>query len=408
MSKVLLIIGLVWPEPKSSAAGTRMLQLIDLFKKQDFDVVFASAAQESDFSFDLKSIGVATQKIKLNSSSFDEFITELKPEIVLFDRYIIEEQFGWRVHENCPNAIRILDTEDLHCLRLGRQNAAKKNMPFEISDLLNSDIAKREIASIYRCDLTLMVSEFEMEVLNSIFKIDKSLLHYLPIFYANINAEELPSFQERKDFVFIGNFLHEPNFDAVKQLKEKIWVKISKQLPGAKMYIYGAYPSQKVLQLHNENDKFYVHGRAENADIVIKNAKVLLAPLRFGAGLKGKLLEAMIVGTPTITTNIGCEGISNNDYWNGFITDDFDDFIVKSIELYNNENLWINLQKNGFEIINNKFKMEFFEQLFSEKLNKILSNIDTHRSQNFFGNLLIYHSNLSTKYMSKWIEEKNK
>ena len=408
MSKILLIIGLVWPEPKSSAAGTRMLQLIDLFKKQDFDVVFASAAQESDFSFDLKSIGVATQKIKLNSSSFDEFITELKPEIVLFDRYIIEEQFGWRVHENCPNAIRILDTEDLHCLRLGRQNAVKKNMPFEISNLLNSDIAKREIASIYRCDLTLMVSEFEMEVLNSIFKIDKSLLHYLPIFYANINAEEIPNFQERKDFIFIGNFLHEPNFDAVKQLKEKIWVKISKQLPGAKMYIYGAYPSQKVLQLHNENDKFYVHGRAENADIVIKNAKVLLAPLRFGAGLKGKLLEAMIVGTPTITTNIGCEGISNNDYWNGFITDDFDDFVVKSIELYNNENLWINLQKNGFEIINNKFKMEFFEQLFSEKLNKILSNIDTHRSQNFFGNLLIYHSNLSTKYMSKWIEEKNK
>ncbi|WP_309608949.1 glycosyltransferase family 4 protein [Flavobacterium sp.] len=408
MSKILLIIGLVWPEPKSSAAGTRMLQLIDLFKKQDFDVVFASAAQESDFSFDLKSIGVATQKIKLNSSSFDEFITELKPEIVLFDRYIIEEQFGWRVHENCPNAIRILDTEDLHCLRLGRQNAVKKNMPFEISNLLNSDIAKREIASIYRCDLTLMVSEFEMEVLNSIFKIDKSLLHYLPIFYANINAEEIPNFQERKDFVFIGNFLHEPNFDAVKQIKEKIWSKISKQLPEASIYIYGAYPSQKVLQLHNEKEKFYVHGRAENADIVIKNAKVLLAPLRFGAGLKGKLLEAMIVGTPTITTNIGCEGISNNNYWNGFITDDFDDFVVKSIELYNNENLWINLQKNGFEIINNKFKMEFFEQLFSKKLNQIKSNIVTHRSQNFFGNLLIYHSNLSTKYMSKWIEEKNK
>ena len=226
LSKVLLIIGLVWPEPKSSAAGTRMLQLIGLFKKQDFDIFFASAAQESDFSFDLKSIGVATQKIKLNSSSFDEFITELKPEIVLFDRYIIEEQFGWRVHENCPNAIRILDTEDLHCLRLGRQNAAKKNMPFEISDLLNSDIAKREIASIYRCDLTLMVSEFEMEVLNLVFKIDIGLLHYLPMFYTNLNTEALPNFHERKDFVFVGNFLHEPNFDAVKQIKEKIWTKI--------------------------------------------------------------------------------------------------------------------------------------------------------------------------------------
>ena len=406
--RVLLIIGLVWPEPTSSAAGTRMLQLIDLFQKQNFNIIFASAAQESEFSFDLKSIGIATQKIKLNCASFDLFITELKPETVLFDRYIIEEQFGWRVYENCPDSIRILDTEDLHCLRLERQNAVKKNICFELSDLLNSDIAKREIASIYRCDLTLMISEFEMEVLNSVFKIDIDLLHYLPMFYSNLKTEELPNFQERKDFVFIGNFLHDPNFDAVKQIKEKIWTKISKQLPEAKMHIYGAYPSQKVFQMQNEKDKFYVHGRAENAKSTLKSARILLVPLRFGAGLKGKLLEAMIVGTPSVTTNIGCEGISNNNYWNGFITDDFDDFISKAVELYKDENLWINLQKNGFEIIEKQFKIELYEKLFLEKLNQIQATLANHRKQNFLGNLLFYHNNLSTKYMSKWIEEKNK
>ena len=164
-SPQLLIIGMVWPEPKSSAAGTRMLQLISLFQEQNYEVTFASAAQESDFSYNLKSIGVKTQKIKLNCASFDEFVRYLNPEIVLFDRYIIEEQFGWRILENCPNSIRILDSEDLHCLRLERQNAIKKNLKFEISDLLVSDFAKREIASIYRCDLTLIVSEFEMEIL---------------------------------------------------------------------------------------------------------------------------------------------------------------------------------------------------------------------------------------------------
>ena len=406
--RVLLIIGLVWPEPTSSAAGTRMLQLIDLFQKQNFNIIFASAAQESEFSFDLKSIGIATQKIKLNCASFDLFITELKPETVLFDRYIIEEQFGWQVYENCPDSIRILDTEDLHCLRLERQNAVKKNIHFKLSDLLNSDIAKREIASIYRCDLTLMISEFEMEVLNSVFKIDIDLLHYLPMFYSNLKTEELPNFQERKDFVFIGNFLHDPNFDAVKQIKEKIWTKISKQLPEAKMHIYGAYPSQKVFQMQNEKDKFYVHGRAENAKSTLKSARILLVPLRFGAGLKGKLLEAMIVGTPSVTTNIGCEGISNNNYWNGFITDDFDDFISKAVELYKDENLWINLQKNGFEIIDKQFKIELYEKLFLEKLNQIQATLANHRKQNFLGNLLFYHNNLSTKYMSKWIEEKNK
>ena len=406
--KTLLIIGLVWPEPKSSAAGTRMLQLIHLFQKQGFEIVFASAAQESEFSFDLKSVGVASQKIKLNCESFDIFITKLKPEIVLFDRYIIEEQFGWRVYENCPTAIRILDTEDLHCLRLERQQAVNKNLTLEISDLLSSDIAKREIASIYRCDLTLMISEFEMDVLKSVFKVDASLVHYLPMFYSNLETEEIPNFDERKDFVFIGNFLHQPNFDAVKQIKEKIWPTIWKKLPESKMHIYGAYPSQKVLQLHHEKSNFHVHGRAENADVVLKKGRILLAPLRFGAGLKGKLLEAMVVGTPSVTTNIGCEGISNHDFWNGFVTNDFDDFASKAIELYNDKKLWINFQKNGFDIIDNKFKIEIFEELFFEELDTISLNIDNHRKQNFIGNLLFYLGNLSVKYMSKWIEEKNK
>jgi glycosyltransferase involved in cell wall biosynthesis len=407
-SKTLLIIGLVWPEPKSSAAGTRMIQLIDLYKNQGYYIVFASAAQESGFSFDLKSIEVSTQKIKLNCTSFDDFIKDLNPEMVLFDRYVIEEQFGWRVAENCPNSIRILDTEDLHCLRIERQNAVKKNRTFDVSDLLNSDTAKREIASILRCDLTLMISEVEMRILDTIFKIDNQLLYYLPLFYDVLETEKTISFSERKDFVFIGNFLHEPNYDAVKQLKEKIWHSIRKQLPEARMCIYGAYASQKVMQLHNEKENFIVLGRAENADEVIKNAKVLLAPLRFGAGLKGKLLESMQLGTPTVTSSIGTEGISDVNFWNGFVTDDFNNFALKAIELYQNSNTWQLSQKNGFKILQSRFKKSLFEVSFSEKIQNLKINLSNYRKQNFMGNLLLHHNNLSTKYMSRWIEEKNK
>jgi glycosyltransferase involved in cell wall biosynthesis len=407
-NKTLLIIGLVWPEPKSSAAGTRMLQLIELFQKQGFSVVFASAAQESDFSYDLKSIGVTTQKIVLNSNTFDDFIKELNPEMVLFDRFVIEEQFGSRVYENCPNALRILDTEDLHCLRLTRQNAVKKNIEFQLSDLLTSEIAKREIASILRCDLSLIISEFEMKILIETFKINPDLLHYLPLFYGFTAENLILSFHQKKDFVFIGNFLHEPNWDAVKQLKEKIWPEIRKELPDAIMHIYGAYPSQKVLQLHNPKENFMIHGRAENARDVIKNAKILLAPIRFGAGLKGKLLEAMQLGTPSITTNIGAEGINANYNWNGFIADDFNEFASKVVLLYQEESIWNQSQKNGFKILENRFKVDLFENMFADKINFLQSNLESHRKQNFMGNLLLHHTALSTKYMSRWIEEKNK
>ncbi|ENA1814450.1 glycosyltransferase family 4 protein [Flavobacterium psychrophilum] len=407
-NKTLLIIGLVWPEPKSSAAGTRMLQLIALFQKKGFAIVFASAAQESDFSYDLKSINVVTKKIVLNSNSFNDFINELNPEIVLFDRFVIEEQFGWRVYENCPNALRILDTEDLHSLRLTRQNAVKKNIAFELSDLLASDIAKREIASVLRCDSSLIISEFEIKILVETFKIDPNLLHYLPLSYDFILENELLDFHQKKDFVFIGNFLHEPNWDAVKQLKEKIWPEIRNQLPDATMHIYGAYPSQKVLQLHNKKEKFIIHGRAKNANEVIVNAKILLAPMRFGAGLKGKLLEAMQAGTPSVTTNIGAEGIKGNYNWNGFVEDDFLAFISKAVLLYCEEAIWNESQKNGFEILKNRFKSDLFENLFLDRVCFLQSNLENHRNLNFMGCLLLHHTALSTKYMSRWIEEKNR
>ena len=164
---------------------------------------------------DISVLGVSAKTIELNSSSFDDFVIELNPTIVLFDRFMVEEQFGWRVSESCPNALKLLDTEDLHCLRQARQLAVKENREFTY-EYLFSDVAKREIASILRCDLSLMVSEFEMELLQKQFKISKDLLFYLPIFAERLN--EILSFAERNDFVFIGNFLHEPNWDCVKYL----------------------------------------------------------------------------------------------------------------------------------------------------------------------------------------------
>ena len=405
--KQLLVIGLVWPEPTSSAAGIRILQLMDLFIQQGFEITFASAAQESEFSFDLVSRGIQKETIVLNSSSFDVFIKKLNPDMVLFDRYISEEQFGWRVVESCPDAIRVLDTEDLHCLRLERQSSIKKGIDFELENLLDSEIAKREIASIYRCDLTLIISEFEMNILKQLFKIQANLLYYLPMFYETDSKTHPLEFDERNDFVFIGNFIHEPNWDAVIQLKTKIWPQIKKQLPKTKLFIYGAYPSQKVLQLHNEKEGFLVLGRAESANEVVGKARVMLAPLRFGAGQKGKLLESMQMGTCSITTSIGAEGITLDSNWNGFITDDFEEFNHHAIALYNNESLWNQKQKTGFELLE-QFEPNVFKSQFTIRIIELQECILKHRQSNFVGNLLQQHYFQSTKFMSKWIEEKNK
>ena len=401
--KHLVIIGAVWPEPNSTAAGNRMLQLIALFQKQDYEITFLCSAMPSDFSFDLSTISVKTQTIQLNDSSFDNLIKELNPNVVLFDRFMIEEQYGWRVMEQCPNAFRILDTEDLHFLRKAREVAFKQNRELVFEDYI-SDVFKREIASIYRCDLTLLISEYEMQLATEKFKIDTSLLYYLPFLSEEVNPN-VPKFEERNHFVSIGNFLHEPNWQTVLQLKKQ-WKSIKKQLPEAELHLYGAYVSEKAKQLHNEKEGFLIKGRAESVAEVYAKAKVLLAPIPYGAGLKGKLFEAMQLGLPSVTTKMGAEGMNGNLDWNGFISEE-NDFVEKAIELYTNKSLWETAQQNGYEMIEKRFKKKLYETDFMNRIEELKMDLKSHRNQNFFGQILKHQSLQSTKYMSKWIEAKN-
>ena len=403
--KHLVIIGAVWPEPTSTAAGSRMLQLISLFQKQDYEITFLCSASKSDFSFDLSQISVKTKAIQLNDSSFDAIIKELSPDVVLFDRFMIEEQYGWRVMENCPNALRILDTEDLHFLRKAREVAYKQNRELVFEDYI-SDIFKREMASIYRCDLTLLISEYEMQLATETFKIDASMLYYLPFLSEDVNTN-VTKFENRQHFVSIGNFLHEPNWQTVLALK-KYWKSIKKQLPEAELHVYGAYVSEKAKQLHNEKEAFLIKGRAESVADVYSKAKILLAPIPYGAGLKGKLFEAMQLGLPSITTKIGAEAMNGNLDWNGFISSDEADFVKKAVELYTNKSLWETAQKNGYEIIEKRFKKELFATDFINRIEELQLDLKTHRNLNFLGQVLQHQSLQSTKYMSKWIEAKNK
>lgn len=404
MQKHLVIIGTVWPEPNSTAAGSRMLQLIDLFQEQNFKITFLCSATKTDFSFDLRQLNIATDSIELNSESFNEQIALLQPDAVLYDRFMTEEQYGWRVQEVCPNTLTILDTEDLHFLRKAREVTFKQNRELVFEDYI-SDVFKREIASVYRCDLSLIISEYEMELLTQIFKVDASILHYLPFIVDEINSNQ-PKFSERNHFISIGNFLHEPNWQTVLQLK-KLWKSIKKELPEAELHIYGAYAADKVFQLHNEKEGFLIKGRANSVGDVFRKAKVLLAPIPFGAGLKGKLLESMQFGLPNVTSTIGAEAMQFDSLWNGFITNDENEFVAKAIQLYINENLWNESQQQGYTILDKKFHKKEFSNYFEDRISVLMKHLKAHRNFNFLGQVFNHQSMQSTKFMSKWIELKN-
>ncbi|CAM1363630.1 Glycosyltransferase [Tenacibaculum litopenaei] len=408
MKKHVVVIGYVWVSPKASAAGSRMLQLIAFFLRNEYTVTFATPAQKNKEAFDLQSLGVKEASIELNHESFDDFIKREAPTVVLFDRYMMEEQFGWRVAEACPEALRILDTEDLHCLRLARQQAVKKGSPFAVESLLESDMAKRELAAIYRSDVSLIISSYEMTLLTSLFKVPKSLLYHLPFMYPKMPENTGNSdFESRKNFVFVGNFLHAPNVDAVLQLRS-LWKLIRKQLPEAELHIYGAYPTQQIQECHKPTMGLFVKGYVEDAEIPVKEARVVLAPIRFGAGIKGKLTEAMRMLTPSVTTKIGAEGMHDGLPWNGVVVDSELDFVTAAVDLYRNREAWEQAREHGIQLINKHYEQELLSARLLAQIEQRLDNLSQDRRANFIGSMLQYKTLQATKYMSKWITEKNR
>src|SRR5690625_3927634 len=410
--RTLFIIGKVWPEPDSSAAGSRMMQIIDLFQEKNWRVVFASAATESEFAVDLDRKEIETVAVKLNDISIEQTISRITPEIVPLERFTTQEQFGWRNAEFSPRSLRLLDTVDLHSLRLARQEALQKDERFTMDRIREADVAKREIASIYRCDLTLMISEAEMEFLVDVFFIHRNLIYYLSFLVVEYSSRTASSlchpYNQREDFVTIATFLHPPNLDSVLWLKQEIWPFIRKHVPDSRFHIYGAYPSQRVLQLHNEREGLLVHGRAGSAQEVVQKAKVLLAPLRFGAGLKGKLLDAMRWGTPTVTTEIGAEGMAWKGLWNGVIANGAEEIAEAAAALYKERTLWKQAQATGFQILTNQFSRERFATDFLDTVEERIRGLSAFRSENFVGQMLLHHTISGTKYMARWIEEKNR
>ncbi|WP_291867414.1 glycosyltransferase family 4 protein [Maribacter sp.] len=403
----VLIIGFVWPEPTSTAAGQRMLQLIQLFLKQDYKVSFTCTAKKTEYSFPLHTLGISETEIVLNNSSFDTYLLETQPNIVLFDRFLTEEQFGWRVAKNVPNALRILDTEDLHSLRQTREQAFKNGTPFLIQDWIRNTITKREIASIYRSDISLLISSYEMELLTENIKIEESLIHYLPFLLEESHHESV-SYKEREGFICMGNGNHAPNRDAVIWLKKEIWPLIRKQLPKATLSIYGGHLPEQIKQMHNSKEEFLVQGWAPDAIEAVRKSKICLAPLRFGAGLKGKLITALQAQTPSVTTKIGAEGIQLPNFnWNGFIKDDAAEIANAAVQLYNSEEEWCRAQENGKKLLHALSNKAKYEKEFLLRIKHTLENIEEHRESNFIGAMLQHSSMASTKFMSKWIEAKN-
>ena len=415
------MLGYVWPEPGSSAAGTRVLELLRAFADAGWERHFASAANTSEHQVDLAALGIGSHTIRLNCSSFDDFVRQLAPDLVVFDRFVTEEQFGWRVAEARPDALRVLDTEDLHSLRLTRgqlhrqalaaQGPAAGPVAAGGADLYRAMLAQgdilREVAAILRSDVSLMISEAEIALLHEYFAVPDSQLYHLPFMPAP-RTQKPPDWRARRGFISIGNFRHAPNWDAVLWLKQVIWPAIRTRLPGAELSVCGAYPPPKATALHQPREGFYVRGWVSDACTTISQHRVCLAPLRFGAGAKGKLIDAMQTDTPSVTTAIGAEGMHGTLAWPGAVADNADTFARAAVALHEQQAHWEEASNQARRLLQERFQSAEHARALVEYLAQLHQQLPAHRQQHFLSRLLNQQTLRSHEFMSRWIEAKSR
>ncbi|SFR46941.1 Glycosyl transferases group 1 [Robiginitalea myxolifaciens] len=402
----ILVIGHTHPESGATAAGVRMLQLLRTFKENGAIVHFAVATKQGRYPDSLEALVAEIHEVRLNDSSFDALVKRLDCDIAVFDRFMTEEQFGWRVRSQLPKCKLILDTEDLHSLRLSRQEAVEKGISWDEDLWYRHPVFTRELASILRCDLSLMISRAEIDLLTGVFPWIKAQLVYAPFQMEAPDSQNDQTHESRKHFVFAGNGKHAPNADAIQILRNSIWPELSQRCPEAELHVYGAYLEEVPLGSDNYPgaDRFIIKGYAPSIEEVFKKARLQLAPLRFGAGVKGKIISGLQYGLPTLSTPVGWEGIGGNSKENPLIIKEISQMISKAAELYDNEMQWEAALQQGRELA---------REHFANADNPKESSIGFHNEQaisregRLLRDLLRSKAFDSSRFMSKWIEAKN-
>jgi GT2 family glycosyltransferase len=248
--------------------------------------------------------------------------------------------------EFAPNARIIFNTIDLHFMRIDRA-AQLSNKPEDIE--LARQARETEVRIIEKVNCTLVVSDVEEQLLKDL--LPNACVKVVP-FPAELHTPQ-KGFDERKDIVFLGGFMHKPNVDAVLFFTREIWPLIVSALPEARFVIAGADVTKEIK--HLESDKILVKGYVENLLDVFATAKLSVAPIRFGAGIKGKVLASLGYGVPCVATSMASEGIGLTHNTNIMIADTPVEYAEAVIKVYKSAELWKSLSSCGHHWIREKY-----------------------------------------------------
>ena len=349
----VLVIDALTPMPDRDSGSLRLVNLMRLLRDEGAHVVFLPA--------DLKHAGAYTQALQALgveawyapfAGGIPAWLREhgLRFDSVIACRHYVAREFLPLLRRHAPQAQLVFDTVDLHYLRESRAAEVA-------GDAARARTAQRtralELEVIARSDRTLVVSEAERTLLATDAPAARvevlSNLHHV--------AGPGAPFAQRRDLVFVGGFRHPPNVDAVRWFAEAVFPLVRARLPGIAFHCIGGDVPESIGALGRQ-EGIAIHGHVPDIAPYMDGCRVALAPLRYGAGVKGKVNLSMAHGQPVVSTTCAVEGMHLRDGHDVLVADDAAAFADAVVRLHEDEALWTTLSRNGLDNVARHFSLD--------------------------------------------------
>ena len=360
--KTIVIVDHYVPHYDKDAGGRCTYFYTKLFASLGFKVVFIgdNFFQHEPYTSELQQLGVevlygnwyakhVTQWIKNNGQHFD-YVYLNRPHISI--KYIDE-------FKKYSNAKIIYFGHDLHYIREMRNYEVTKN-----PSLLKSaeEWKKTEFDLFNKADVIHVVGSYEQTVLQEQFP--NKLIRNIPLYLYTDRYPHVSTFEERKHLLFVGGFNHKPNHDGVKWFIDSIWPSIKQHIPDIKFYIVGSNPPDDILALQSESIIVTGYVSDEELETYYNKSRLVVVPLRFGAGVKGKVVEAMYYQIPIVTTSIGSEGLPSVEHAVK-VADQEEEFVKATIQLYQDQEEWEQYSIHSGEYVSEHFTVDAAQKIIS-------------------------------------------
>jgi GT2 family glycosyltransferase len=349
----VLIIDHHIPTPDRDAGSVRMLELVRTILRKGHHVSFLpdDLLAMAPYRQQLQGIGVEVihhPYYRSVASFLKQHGQEL--DLVMTCRFDIAARHMATVRRYAPQAKVIFDTVDLHFLREEREAELKQDRSLQAAAARRK---RQELGLVSAADLTLVVSPVEKEILGR--ECPDCDVRIIPTLYPLAPAEQ-PGLDDRRNIIFIGSFEHPPNVDAVLYFAREVFPLVLARIPDAVFQVIGPEPTQEIRKL--ARDDIEILGCVPEVAPYFDGARLSVAPLRFGAGVKGKVNQSLALGVPTVVTSIAAEGMYLVHEENAMIADDPESFAEAIVRVWASADLWLHLSANGRKLVQDHFSVE--------------------------------------------------